>query len=312
MKLAIITMLASLIPGMTGKVAKDRTAILAMAGTYVVDFHFHETVGFVPGYDLKDAKDSAGLEVVVVVENTPNRIVLQHILQTSRGIVKHWRQDWEYENRQLWEYEKDMVWIKRKLSEREVQGKWTQRVFQVDDSPRYEAIGEWVHIGNLSQWESAPTRRPLPRREYTTRDDYNVMMAKNRHALTPTGWVHEQDNFKLYISEAGEEVIAREFGLNTYNHADENKLEEARSWWQENHKVWKDVRTVWAQIFKSQERIALAEQIEDKSLYRHLFAMAREAIAADSYDSAEVRKRTAQLIEEFRKEAEILKNTDSQ
>lgn len=75
----------------------DRKAILAMAGTYVVDFHFEETVGFELGYDLKPAYDSAGLEIVIVLEETEDKIVLQHILQTKRGIVKHWRQDWEYQ-----------------------------------------------------------------------------------------------------------------------------------------------------------------------------------------------------------------------
>ncbi|MDJ0837636.1 MAG: hypothetical protein QNK37_14065 [Acidobacteriota bacterium] len=314
MRFAFVFLLFSLLPAFAGegKFEKDRKAVLAMAGAYVVDFHFHETVGFVPGYDLKPAKDSAGMEIVIVVEDTPKRIVLQHILQTSRGIVKHWRQDWEYESTVMWEYQKDNVWTKRTLSKDEVKGKWTQRVYQVDDSPRYESIGAWTHIGNLSQWESALTRRPLPRREYTTRDDYNVMMAKNRHALTPTGWVHEQDNYKLHIDEdGGEKVIAREFGLNTYDHANEDKLSEAVAWWQENSRVWKDVRSVWTELFKREERIALAEQIEDKALYRHIFAMAREAMEAETYDGEQVRKRTEELIQQFRKEAENVGKTAS-
>ena len=39
------------------------------------------------------------------------------------------------------------------------------------------------------------------------------MMAINRHTLTPSGWVHEQDNFKR-VSATGE-VLCREVGLIT-------------------------------------------------------------------------------------------------
>lgn len=45
-------------------------------------------------------------------------------------------------------------------------------------------------------WENK-TSSPLPRREYTKRDDYNVMLRGNRHEITDYGWMHEQDNDKM-------------------------------------------------------------------------------------------------------------------
>lgn len=192
---------------------KDREAILAMAGTYVVNFHFQETVPFELGYQLKGPQDSAALEVIIVDEETGNKIVLQHLLQSESGrVTKHWRDDWEYENRVLWEYQGDSVWTKRELTPAEATGTWTQRVFQVDDSPRYESYGKWTHTGNLSQWQSFSTNRPLPRREHTTRSDYNILAGINRHALTQTGWVHEQDNYKLRRDASGDHVLVRESG----------------------------------------------------------------------------------------------------
>ena len=38
---------------------------------------------------------------------------------------------------------------------------------------------------------------PLPRREYTKRNDYNVLKRINRHEIKDFGWVHEQDNLKI-------------------------------------------------------------------------------------------------------------------
>lgn len=79
--------------------ARDHDSILAMQGEYTVDFAFDETVLLKPGYERAPAMRSGGSEVVIVVEDTPQRIVLQHLLldEKSGHITKHWRQDWVYE-----------------------------------------------------------------------------------------------------------------------------------------------------------------------------------------------------------------------
>lgn len=254
---------------------KDREAILAMAGTYEVEFHFEETVGFPEGYEITDPYDASALEVVIIDEETEDRIVLQHILQTKRGIIKHWRQDWLYENRELWEFQGNRTWKKRTLSEDEAKGTWTQRVFQVDDSPRYESFGKWQHQAGVSQWESALTNRPLPRREYTKRDDYDIMVARNRHALTSAGWVHEQDNYKLQLRDGEEKILAREIGVNTYTRVEKVKCADARQWWRDHRPFWVTVRDRWDHIFANQEVLALAGQVEEKALYRHIFDLDR-------------------------------------
>lgn len=278
---------------------KDREAILAMAGSYVVDFHFKETVGFEPGYDLKKPKDAAAHEEVFVLASSERIIELQHVLQTKRGMVKHWRHAWEYEPNHIWEFTKEQTWERRVLSEDEARGKWIQRVYQTDDSPRYEALGTWSHIGNLSQWTSAPTRRPLPRREYTTREDYNVLIAQNRHAITPTGWVHEQDNYKLREDEKGSHVIAREFGLNRYDHTNPDKLAECRTWWEDNKDVWQDIRSVWQGIYQKESLLHIAAAFEEKPLHRHLGRLAEEKAAAKSYKRDDLRDEVKEIIQLF-------------
>jgi hypothetical protein len=69
----------------------------------------------------------------------------------------------------------------------------------VDDSPRYAARGRWQHAAGVSTWISDETWRPLPRREFSVRKDYDVLVGTNRHTITPTGWVQEENNVKLAL-----------------------------------------------------------------------------------------------------------------
>ena len=78
----------------------------------------------------------------------------------------------------------------------DVKGQWSQKVYQVDDSPRYEGTGTWVHVDGKSYWENV-SNAPLPRRERTKRKDYNLMIRNNRHQITDQGWIQIQDNKKI-------------------------------------------------------------------------------------------------------------------
>ncbi|MFQ5626773.1 MAG: DUF6607 family protein, partial [Methyloligellaceae bacterium] len=156
-------------------IERDRRAILAMAGPYRTSFDFIETVGFVDEYTPQRPYQSWGTEFVYVVTDEPKFISLQHIIvmffETDDGeisgpaVVKHWRQDWRYQDRDLHVYAGHNTWERKRLSRRDVRGTWSQAVFQVDDSPRYAAIGIWHHDDNYSSWQSENTWRPLPRRE---------------------------------------------------------------------------------------------------------------------------------------------------
>ena len=151
------------------KVEKDRAAILAMAGEYEVTFKFMETVAIGKDYELKKPYLAEATEIVFVVKNSPKNIILQHVLwlEDLERVVKHWKQEWRFEDKILHEFIGDNTWSRRELSDEEVSGTWTQKVYQVDDSPRYESYGRWSHEGGMSSWQGSKTRRPLPRREYT-------------------------------------------------------------------------------------------------------------------------------------------------
>ena len=167
---------------------KDREAILSMAGEFEVLFNFEETVSLQKGYTLKEPYQEDASELVLVIEDTGDRIVLQHILTTSRGIVKHWKQVWTWEDTRIVEYQGRNQWAVRELDPEEVKGTWSQLVSQVDDSPRYESYAKWRHDGGYSRWESRQTARPLPRREHTKRDDYQILQAVNGRDLMTIGF----------------------------------------------------------------------------------------------------------------------------
>ena len=171
----------------------DRNAILAMAGTHKVHFKFRETA--ILNEDYKHASepyDEEAIEIVTVVENSPERIALQHLLvvqpeNEEPKVIKHWAQIWTWQDTEILDYtgEDGMhEWSVSKLDPTQAEGTWSQLVTQVDDTPRYESYGKWSHTDGESSWESAPTRRPLPRREYTKRDDYDYMLAHTTRGKT--------------------------------------------------------------------------------------------------------------------------------
>ena len=188
---------------------RDRRAILAMAGPYRVSFDFLEVVRFDPSLKPDAPYQSWGTEYVFVSEDRNDFIALQHILvmrmQLEDGkasepmVVRHWRQEWRYQPDGLLAYEGANTWARRPLSEEQRHGAWVQSVFQVDDSPRYAARGRWQHNDGASTWISDETWRPLPRREFSVRKDYQVLVGTNRHTITPAGWVQEENNLKLVL-----------------------------------------------------------------------------------------------------------------
>lgn len=224
----------------------DRRAILAMAGDFEVRFNFDETVILAAGYERRPAQRSGALEQVIVVEDSPERIVLQHLLQVGGQVVKHWRQDWQFEQSSHWEYRGDGGFAAKSRPPELVPASWTQLVYDVNDAPRYAGSGRWNHRYGVSTWTSDRSWRPLPRRDYSKRSDYQIINAENRHTVTPTGWTHEQDNTKT-VRDAGapDRTLVREFGFNDYRRVRGADFAAAQDYWRATSDFWREVRERW-------------------------------------------------------------------
>lgn len=257
--------------------ARDREAIVAMAGDFRVSFDFEETEIVAPGYEKHPPYHETAREVVVVVEDSPERIALQHVLiipgtKGEATAMRHWRQDWIFEDRELVEYRANGAWERRTLPAADVGCTWSQAVYGVVDEPRYESWGTWRHEGERSTWTSHETWRPLPRREHTKRKDYDVLVAENRHVVTSTGWVHEQDNHKLVLATSA--TLVREKGENRYGKAEYQEAAIARAYLRDTDPFWTHVRASWEGVLAQRNRFTICTEIDGKPLYEHLFALA--------------------------------------
>lgn len=256
---------------------KDQNAIKEMCGCFEVTFNFTETFEYSADslYRASEDKIATAIEWAGLVVDEKNKISIQHLLQlgnpASPHIVKHWRQDWVYENNDFYMFNGDKEWLFEQKSNKEVNNQWTQKVYQVDDSPRYEGTATWVHVDGKSYWENTTTA-PLPRREYTKRSDYNVTLRGNRHEITNYGWLHEQDNSKIIRTSGKEDVeLAKEKGYNTYVRLDDSKCAAAKKWWAENGEKWEVVRNKWNQVYARNTDLNLETKVDNKALYKHLF-----------------------------------------
>ncbi|MET0462780.1 MAG: DUF6607 family protein [Chitinophagaceae bacterium] len=258
----------------------DRAKIDKLCGCFEVEFKYAET--FAPNKDYKfhDREAiSGGVELTLPIEVSDKKIVMQHLLViTDSMIVKHWREEWTYENPIVWKYNGDKVWTKTTLSPDQVKGKWTQTVWEVSDEPRYQGFSQWVSLDNKQIWQNT-TDAPLPRREYSSRSDYNILKRTNRLSINDSGYIHEQDNQKIIRTNGVDQLLAEEKGINSYKRLDNKQCAGAVVYWEKNKAFWTKVRKTWDEYISTQNTIAIKTLIDGKPLHDYLFALAKDYAA---------------------------------
>ena len=207
-------------------------------------------------------------------------------------VVKHWRQDWKYQDRLINNYVGNNSWEQQAIPYSERRGTWSQSVFQVDDSPRYEGFGEWKHFKNSSSWISKETNRPLPRREATIRNDYDIVIGTNIHTITPNGWVHEQNNNKARLDN---EIIAKEIGIARYQRINNFDWTAGKVYWENTEVFWKKVRDAWSQKLENSKNIKVIKEIDNEMLFAKLFSLANDFSNGDN----EAISKVEVIIEEY-------------
>jgi len=269
---------------------RDRRAILAMQGTYRVTFDFLEVVSYTPNAKPLAPYQSWGTEKVYVDIDDGKFISLVHMLEmrvvqmdgsiSEPMVTKHWRQDWRYEPTEIAEYRGRDQWQVRKLGAAG-KGVWSQVVYQVDESPRYASTGRWEHSPSFSTWISADTWRPLPRREWSVRDDYQVLLGTNRHTVLPTGWIQEENNLKAVVStthtlDAAKPYVGREYGVARYERTRDADFAAADQYYERTKEFWRDVRVAWADTFKTNGSVTLKGPVDKMGFFVPLFERADE------------------------------------
>jgi hypothetical protein len=292
---------------------RDRRAILAMAGTYRVTFDFLEVTSFGANEGPKAPYQSWGTEKVYVDSDSGESISLVHILEmrivqpdgkiSEPMVTKHWRQDWSYQPRYIVEYKGNDRWERRQLASAESLRRWVQTVYQVDESPRYASLGHWEHTASFSTWVSGETYRPLPRREWSVRQDYQLLEGTNRHTILPTGWVQEENNLKAVLTperelDASGPYVGREYGVARYQRIRDADFAAADAYYQRTKEFWDQVRDRWSTVFADRGTLTLKGPVDKLGLFQPLFAHA-DAIAEQG---AAASKKNHEVIESALKE----------
>jgi hypothetical protein len=268
---------------------RDRLAIRAMVGDYKVTFDFLEVETFPQEAKRDRPYQSWGTERVYIDSDTGKSISLVHILEMrvvqSDGsvsdpiVTKHWRQTWMYEPDELVEYQGPEVWVRRKVSRGERAGAWSQTVYQVDESPRYAGIGRWSHSTSFSTWIGGDTWRPLPRREWSVRKDYQVLLGTNRHTINANGWVQEENNLKTVVGadhriDPTHPYLAREYGVARYSRIRDADFAAADEYYNRTRAFWDKVVASWSDRFRANARVSLKAPVDQAGLFQSLFEYA--------------------------------------
>jgi hypothetical protein len=273
--------------------------IEALCGCFEVDFMYAETFSPDKNYKFHDREDiNGGIELVLPVETTDKKMILQHLLVVGDNyIVKHWREDWTYENPVQWKYNGNHNWKKTVVNPETVKGKWTQTVWEVSDAPRYQGYSEWITTDGTTFWQNT-TDAPLPRREYSTRDDYNILQRTNRIHITKDGWLHEQDNKKIIRTGKEDKLLAQEKGINSYKRTDMKECEAAKKYWDQYSAYWSKVRSVWDTYMDAHTTVELKKSVEGKALHEFLYALGKEFVNGD-VKAADIDSKIKSSIDKF-------------
>ena len=258
---------------------KDKQNIEKLCGCYEVEFKYAETFSPDTSYKFHERDEiNGGLELILPIETSDRKIVLQHLLIiTDSMIIKHWREDWTYENPTVFNYRGNKLWAKAQLKPEDVKGKWTQSVWEVSDAPRYQGVSEWINTDGKTFWQNTADA-PLPRREYSVRNDYNILRRTNRIILTNDGWVHEQDNQKIIRNKGVDKLLVEEKGINSYKKVEDKKCAAAKVFWEKNKTYWAKVRAAWEDYLSAHSSVALKDNTGGKPLHEYLNDLAKEFV----------------------------------
>ena len=252
----------------------DMEAIKSMSGCFAVTFQYQETET-IEGVQGSNPYQARALEYIDFEEQDDGTLSLQHILKVAPGIfIKHWRQDWTREEDSFLKFMGGSHWERVGGAGGDV---WLQKVYSVDDTPRYQCEGSWQSKDKIPHWFCRGWA-PLPRREYSKRNDYNVMDRGNLLQVSPQSWNHIQANQKLVV-ENGVQIVSlgREVGLNSYVRVDDAKCNGAAAFWKGARQgVWRHIKEV---IDGELDSLEVVHLVEKRDLTKKLNRLARSYMA---------------------------------
>jgi hypothetical protein len=134
---------------------------------------------------------------------------------------------------------------------------------------------------------SDETWRPLPRREFSVRKDYDVLVGTNRHTITPQGWVQEENNLKLLLADR--RYLAREYGVARYERIREHDFAEGEKYYTRTEPFWAEVRAAWRELEQKAGRFSVRAPVDQAQLFLPFFEYADKLADGGAFDRDEAR-----------------------
>ena len=294
-------------------------AIRGMTGCFLVDYSYVEVEDLQPGY-VRDPRvydvnrDKSAKEWITAELLSPHRIWLRRILFLADlgGAIRpgtelrHQSEDWQYDARFLYEFVTPYRWEVRDLTA--APGRWTRRVTNLDDGPRYQCAAPWSEDRAYPEW-SCSNYAPIPGRE--TRDmgrsDYQALDRSTRLVIYgPAGggsWIERQNNVKT-IDRAGVRTpLVRELGKNWYVRLPDAECDGARAFAAPREAFWALLRETWDGVLDGSGPFVERRPAGQPPRFVKMFELEEEATGKDLADPAtreQVRRRILEIIAEYR------------
>ena len=111
---------------------QDIEAIKEMCGCFEIDFKFSETFQYSNDSNYSKSKNynAKALEYAKLIKDEKGHISIQHLLVMDDYVIKHWRQDWIFQNKDLLKYDGNNNWKYMSKTKKDVKGQWTQKYFK--------------------------------------------------------------------------------------------------------------------------------------------------------------------------------------
>ena len=154
----------------------------------------------------------------------------------------------------------------------------------------------------MSLWKSNTLKRPLPRREFSVRKDYDFLQSRIRITVIPTGWIQEEDALKVSMNRKENEgtsppiYLAREAGLSRYELITDFDFAKSDAYWERTSKFWNSVRHIWDGIISERTSFHLVSEKDGKYLFAQIFSAAEES---KDLNEADTRAHIRSIIEQY-------------
>ena len=263
-------------PGIVDKASRydaDRDAILSLAGLFNV-----ETTS---GTASSSMHGKTSTERVLLIEETPLRIDLQHVIVVEGpGLaLKFWREQWEWGPVRVIGYDAGL-WSRSQTKFDGPARRWTRTVFASDDQPLYASVGGWTHEKDGSHWSGdraySPVSSPI---ETLTGKDFWAL--NDRITIGSDGIICyrvEADGIKADESNASlPEAIRRRFESVNTPRPDPATDDAAERYWQDTADFWAAVRAAWDGVLEKRVPFTVREEVDGQPLWKRVFALAEEA-----------------------------------